>query len=102
MAVHLDLVRRFPGGTNHLVKTFHSSGPDLATATWIAGADSPPAAAGQSNDFMGGGRALGVAYVDNAPVDVIHADISMAFNGQNGRTGLIRARVTDTTITWEP
>ena len=50
---------------------------------------------------MGGGRALGVAYLDNAPVDVIHADISIAFDGQNGRTGHIRARVTGTTITWE-
>src|SRR3978361_1563297 len=44
------------GGENHLVKSFHSSGPDLATATWSAGPDSPPAVSGQSNDFMGGGR----------------------------------------------
>jgi hypothetical protein len=90
-----------PGG-EHLVKSFHSSGPNLASATWTAGADSPPALSGQSNDFMGGGRALAVAYVDNAPIDVIHADISMAFDGQNGRTGHIRAKLTATTITWEP
>ncbi|PYR88816.1 MAG: hypothetical protein DMF84_26875 [Acidobacteria bacterium] len=88
------------GGTNHVVKTFRSSGPDLATATWIAGADSPAAAAASPNAFMGGGRALGVAYLDNSPVDVIHADISMAFDGQDGRTGHIRAVVTGTSITW--
>src|SRR5689334_22804796 len=26
------------GGSNHIVKAFRSSGPDLATATWIAAA----------------------------------------------------------------
>src|SRR3954470_4624556 len=26
------------GGANHVVKAFHSSGPDLATATWTAAA----------------------------------------------------------------
>src|SRR3954468_21933700 len=58
-----------PGG-NHLVKAFHSSGPNLATATWTAAADSPPAVSGQSNDFLGGGRALAVACLDHAPIDV--------------------------------
>ena len=88
------------GGTNHIVKAYRSSGPDLATATWIAAADSPGAASGSPNGFLGGGRSLAVAYVNNSPVDVIHADISMAFDGQNGRTGHIRAVVTGTTITW--
>ncbi len=88
------------GGSNHIVKAFRSSGPDLATATWIAASDSPPAAAGTPNGFLGGGRALGVAYINNSPVDVIHADISMAFDGQDGRTGHIRAVVSGTTITW--
>jgi hypothetical protein len=49
---------------------------------------------------LGGGRSLGVAYLNNSPVDVIHADISMAFDGQDGRTGHIRAVVTGTSITW--
>ena len=50
---------------------------------------------------MGGGRALGVAYVNNAPTDVIHAEVAMAADGQDGITGHIRARLTATGITWE-
>jgi beta-lactam-binding protein with PASTA domain len=88
------------GGSNHVVKSFHSSGPDLTTATWIAGADSPPLAAGTPNQSLGGGRSLGIAYLNNAPLDVIHADVSMAFDGQDGRTGHIRAVVNGTAITW--
>ena len=93
-----------PGGANHIVKAFHSSGPDLATATWTAAADSPGASGSASsncpNCSMGSGRALGVAYIDNAPVDVVHAEIAMAFDGQNGLTGHIRATVTATSIAW--
>jgi len=88
------------GGSNHVVKAFRSSGPDLATATWIAAADSPPALAASTNGLLGGGRSLGIAYVNNSPADVIHADISMAFDGQDGRTGHVRAIVTGTSITW--
>src|SRR4051812_7432711 len=88
------------GGSNHIVKAYHSSGPDLTTATWVAAADSPGAASGSPNGSLAGGRSLGVAYVNNSPVDVIHADISMAFDGQDGRTGHIRGVVTGTTITW--
>src|SRR6185503_15090902 len=88
------------GGSNHVVKAFRSSGPDLATATWIAAADSPPAVAASTNGLLGGGRSLGIAYVNNTPADVIHADISMAFDGQDGRTGHVRAIVTGTSITW--
>jgi len=92
------------GGANHLVKAYVSSGPDLATATWTAAANSPGATTSQSancgNCFMGGGRALGVAYVNNAPTDVVHAEVAMAFNGQNGLTAHIRATVTATTIQW--
>jgi hypothetical protein len=88
------------GGTNHVIKAFRSSGPDLATATWIAAGDSPAAASGSPNGSLGGGRSLGIAYLNNSPVDVVHADISMAFDGQDGRTGHIRAVVTGTTITW--
>ena len=88
------------GGSNHIVKAFHSSGPDLTVATWIAAADSPGAASGSPNGSLAGGRSLGIAYVNNAPVDVVHADISMAFDGQDGRTSHIRAVVTGTTITW--
>ena len=88
------------GGSNQVVKAFRSSGPDLATATWIAAADSPPAVAASTNAFLGGGRSLGIAYLNNSPSDVIHADISMAFDGQDGRTGHVRAIVTGTSITW--
>src|SRR5262245_8103827 len=88
------------GGANHVVKAYVSSGPDLTTATWAAAADSPGAAAGSPNAALRGGRSLGVAYLNNSPTDVIHADISMAFDGQNGRTGHIRAVVTGTTIAW--
>src|SRR3982751_5160871 len=86
------------GGSNHIVKAYHSSGPDLTTATWVAAVDSPGAASGSPNGSLAGGRSLGVAYVNNSPVDVIHADISMAFDGQDGRTGHIRGVVTGTTI----
>ena len=52
-----------PGGTNHLVKAYVSSGPDLATATWTAAADSPGAAAAESsncsNCVMAGGQGAG-------------------------------------------
>ena len=92
------------GGANHLVKAYRSSGADLASATWVAAADSPGAAASQSsncgNCFMGSGRALGVAYLNNAPADVVHAEVAMAFDGQNGVTAHIRATVTATTIAW--
>src|SRR5262252_3476215 len=95
------------GGTNHVVKAYVSSGPDLTRATWTASTpqnplDSPAAPAGQPNQALRGGRSLAVAYLDNSPLDVIHAEISMAFDGQNGRTGHIRAIVTGTTITWSP
>lgn len=93
-----------PGGANHIVKAFHSSGPDLTTATWTAAADSPGASVSFSsncpNCTMGSGRALGVAYIDNTPVDAVHAEIAMAFDGQNGLTGHIRATVTATSIAW--
>src|SRR5262252_2229930 len=95
------------GGTNHVVKAYVSSGPDLTRATWTGSTpqnplDSPAAPAGQPNQALRGGRSLAVAYLDNSPLDVIHAEISMAFDGQNGRTGHIRAIVTGTTITWSP
>ena len=84
------------GGSNHIVKTYHSSGPDLNTATWTQAADSPGAAVSQNNSIasMGSGRALSVAYINNAPIDVIHAEIAMAADGGDGTTGHIRAKVT--------
>ncbi|HMF95665.1 MAG TPA: Ig-like domain-containing protein [Vicinamibacterales bacterium] len=92
------------GGTNHVVKAFHSSGPNLATSTWTAAADSPGASTAVSqgcpNCFMGGGRALGVAYINNNPVDVVHAEIAMAYDGQDGLVAHVRATVTATGITW--
>ena len=95
-----------PGGSNHIVKAYRSSGADLATAVWTAALDSPGASASGGgaylpNGSMGGGRALGVAYVNNAPTDVVHAEVAMAYNGQDGLTAHIRARLTATGITWE-
>ena len=94
-----------PGGTNHLVKAYRSSGPDLASATWTAAASSPGASAAASVNCgsctMAGGRSLGVAYINNAPTDVVHAEVAMAFNGQNGLTAHIRATVSATAIAWE-
>ena len=92
------------GGSNHIVKAYRSSGSDLATAVWTASSDSPGASVSAGfapNGSMGGGRALGVAYVNNAPVDVIHAEVAIAANGQDGITGHIRARLTATGIVWE-
>src|SRR4051812_21970060 len=93
------------GGAAHNIKAYRSSGADLATATWTAAVDSPGAAASASVNCgscsMSGGRALSIAYVDNAPADVIHAEVAMAFDGQNGLTGHIRATVTATSIVWE-
>ena len=92
------------GGTNHLVRAYASSGADLATATWTAAANSPGAATAQSpncsNCSLAGGQSLGVAYLNNAPTDAVHAEIAMAFAGQNGITAHIRATVTATAITW--
>jgi hypothetical protein len=92
------------GGSNHIVKAYRSSGADLTTAVWTASSDSPGASVSAGfapNGSMGGGRALGVAYVNNAPVDVIHAEVAIAANGQDGITGHIRARLTATGIVWE-
>ena len=92
------------GGANHIVKAYRSSGADLATAVWTAAGDSPGASVSAGfapNGSMGGGRALGIAYVNNAPIDVVHAEVAMAANGQDGITGHIRARLTATGITWE-
>src|SRR3954470_7436308 len=36
------------GGTNHSIKAYRSSGPDLASATWTAAASSPGASAAAS------------------------------------------------------
>jgi hypothetical protein len=91
------------GGSNHVVKSYRSSGSDLATATWTPGPDSPGAsvAAGFSpNGSMGSGRALGVAYINNNPTDVLHAEVNMSYDGQDAVTGHIRAVLTGTSITW--
>jgi Big-like domain-containing protein len=93
------------GGSNHVIKAFYSSGSDLSTATWTAASDSPGASASASSNcsicFMGGGRALGIAYVNNAPVDVVHAELAMAADGANGLTAHIRAKLTANSVTWE-
>jgi PKD repeat protein len=94
------------GAGNHIVKAYRSSGADLATATWTAAADSPNASIDASvycmGCFMGDGRALSVAYLNNSPTDVVHAEIAMASDGANGLVAHIRAVVTASTVTWEP
>jgi hypothetical protein len=50
---------------------------------------------------MAGGRALGLAYLNNGSLDVLHADLSMAFDGQGGRTAHIRGVLGTSTVTWE-
>jgi hypothetical protein len=92
------------GGANHIVKAYRSSGADLSTAVWTAATDSPGASVSAGfapNGVMGGGRALGIAYVNNPPTDIIHAEVAIAANGQDGITGHIRARLTATGVTWE-
>jgi hypothetical protein len=93
------------GGSNHSVKAYRSSGSDLATATWTAATGSPGASSAASVNcgkcFMGDGRALSVAYVNNAPTDAVHVELALAADGQNGLTGHIRATVTATTIGWD-
>jgi hypothetical protein len=88
------------GGSNQVVKAFRSSGPDLATATWIAAAGQSARRGGERELVPGRRPFAGIAYLNNSPSDVIHADISMAFDGQDGRTGHVRAIVTGTSITW--
>jgi len=93
------------GGSNHLVKAYRSSGADLATAVWTAAGDSPGASTSASSNcvscVMGSGRALGVAYVNAGGRDVIHAEVAMAADGQNGLTAHIRATLSATAIAWE-
>ncbi|MEO8678643.1 MAG: G8 domain-containing protein, partial [Vicinamibacterales bacterium] len=91
------------GGSNHVIKSYRSSGADLATATWSPGPDSPGAAvsAGYApSASMGSGRALAVAYVNNNPTDVLHAEINMSFDGQDSITSHMRAVLTATTVAW--
>ena len=93
------------GGPTHIVKAYRSSSSDLATAMWTAATDSPGATtsvtSGCVSCFMGGGRALGVAYMNVGGADVIHAEVALAADGQDGLTAHIRATVTATTIAWE-
>ena len=92
------------GGSTHVIKAYYSSSADLATATWTPAGDSPGAATSASTNcvscFMGGGRALGVAYVNAAGADVVHAEVAIAADGQNGLTAHIRATVTANAIAW--
>jgi beta-lactam-binding protein with PASTA domain len=93
-----------PDGTRHHVKAYRSTGSDLATTTWTPVGQSPEVATGASSNcgscFMGGGRALSVAYVNNAPTDVVHVEVAMAADGANGLVAHIRATVTPTSINW--
>src|SRR6185436_1024643 len=87
---------------DHTVRTYVSSGPNLATATWSAGPPSPPLfnAGGASNSLFAGGRSLGVALTTIGGVDYAHVFASAAFDGQTSSNGHIRAKLGATTMTW--
>src|SRR4051794_4680349 len=89
--------------TDHTVRSYVSSGPNLATATWTAGPPSPNLAnAGSAtNSLLAGGRSLGVALTTIGGVDYVHVFASAAFDGQVSSNGHIRAQLGATTMTWD-
>ena len=87
---------------DHTVRSYYSSGPDLATATWTAAAPSPHLAnAGFATDSVfAGGRSLGAAVLSIGGADYAHLFASTAFDGQVASNGHIRARLGASTIEW--
>ena len=87
---------------DHTVRSYVSSGPDLATATWAAASASPNLAnAGfATNSLMAGGRSLGAALLSIGSTDYVHLFASAAFDGQVSSNGHIRAQLGATSITW--
>jgi hypothetical protein len=88
---------------DHTVRSYVSSGPNLATATWSAATSSPDLgnAGGSTDSVFAGGRSLGAAVVSIAGIDYAHLFASAAFDGQVSSNGHIRARLGATSITWE-
>src|SRR5712691_2868189 len=87
---------------DHTVRSYFSSGPNLATATWTQAAWSPDLAnvGGASNSVLAGGRSLGVAQLSIGGADFVHLFASAAFDGQVSSNGHIRAQLGATSITW--
>ena len=88
---------------DHTVRSYFSSGPNLASTTWTAAAPSPHLAnAGFATDaIFAGGRSLGVAVVNVGGADYAHVFASAAFDGQVASNGHIRARLGANAIEWE-
>jgi hypothetical protein len=84
------------------VRSYVSSGPTLATATWTEGPPSPTLgnAGGATSSRLAGGRSLGVALIAIGGVDYVHVFVSAAFDGQTASNGHIRARLDATALTW--
>jgi hypothetical protein len=87
---------------DHTVRSYYSSGPDLATTTWTAAAPSPHLAnvGGATNSVFAGGRSLGATVLSIGGADYAHVFASTAFDGQTSSNGHIRARLGATSITW--
>ncbi|HJZ76631.1 MAG TPA: Ig-like domain-containing protein, partial [Vicinamibacterales bacterium] len=88
---------------DHTVRSYYSSGPNLATATWTAATPSPHLGnAGFATDSVfAGGRSLGVAVLSIGGTDYAHVFASTAFDGQVASNGQIRARLGANAIAWE-
>ncbi len=84
------------------VRTYVSSGPDLATATWTATASSPTLGntGGATSSLLAGGRSLGVALRTIGTTDYVHVFVSAAFDGQVSSNGHARAQLGAGSITW--
>jgi len=87
---------------DHTVRSYYSSGPNLASTTWTAAAPSPHLAnAGFATDaIFAGGRSLGVAVVNIGGADYAHLFASAAFDGQVASNGHVRARLGANAIEW--
>jgi hypothetical protein len=85
------------------VRSYYSSSPNLATATWTAAAPSPHLGnTGFATDSVfAGGRSLGAAILSIAGADYAHLFASAAFDGQVSSNGHIRARLGASSIAWE-
>ena len=86
---------------DHTVRSYVSSGPDLATATWTAAQASPHLADVGGGSLLAGGRSLGVALITIGTTDYVHVFASAAVDGQQSSNGHIRAQLGATTIAWQ-
>lgn len=94
----------------HVIKSYYSSSPNLFTATWTASTDSPNFDATGVNGpaKFESGRSFGCLYWNNGggtKKDIILLTAGMQnadkLTGGSSYQGVIRASVTNTTITWD-